>query len=57
MLPYGQFHEVAEKFRYDVERLSAYYSISYETICHRLSTLQRPSMRGVPFSFVRVDRA
>ncbi|GJF09166.1 HTH-type transcriptional regulator RamB [Mycolicibacterium cyprinidarum] len=57
VLPYGNFHEVAEKFRYDVERLSAYYSISYETICHRLSTLQRPSNRGVPFSFVRVDRA
>lgn len=57
VLPYGQFHEIAEKFRYDVERLSAYYSISYETVCHRLSTLQRPSMRGVPFSFVRVDRA
>jgi len=57
ILPYRQFHEVAEKFRYDVERLSAYYSVSYETICHRLSTLQRPSMRGVPFSFVRVDRA
>jgi XRE family transcriptional regulator, fatty acid utilization regulator len=57
VLPYGQFHDVAEKFRYDVERLSAYYSVSYETICHRLSTLQRPSMRGVPFSFVRVDRA
>ena len=57
VLPYGQFHEVAERFRYDVERLSAYYSTSYETICHRLSTLQRPSMRGVPFSFVRVDRA
>ncbi|MGE0218519.1 acetate metabolism transcriptional regulator RamB [Mycolicibacterium sp.] len=57
VLPYAQFHEVAEKFRYDVERLSAYYAISFETICHRLSTLQRPSMRGVPFSFVRVDRA
>ncbi|MBX7454692.1 acetate metabolism transcriptional regulator RamB [Mycolicibacterium sp. 3033] len=57
VLPYAQFHEVAESFRYDVERLSAYYSTSYETICHRLSTLQRPSMRGVPFSFVRVDRA
>ncbi len=57
VLPYGQFHDVAEKFRYDVERLSAFYSVSYETICHRLSTLQRPSMRGVPFSFVRVDRA
>lgn len=57
VLPYGQFHEVAEKFRYDVERLSAFYAVSYETVAHRLSTLQRPSMRGVPFSFVRVDRA
>ncbi|MGV0795544.1 acetate metabolism transcriptional regulator RamB [Mycolicibacterium elephantis] len=57
VLPYRNFHEVAENFRYDVERLSAYYSVSYETIAHRLSTLQRPSMRGVPLSFVRVDRA
>lgn len=57
VLPYGQFHDVAENFRYDVERLSAFYSVSYETIAHRLSTLQRPSMRGVPLSFVRVDRA
>ncbi len=57
ILPYQQFHDVAENFRYDVERLSASYSVSYETIAHRLSTLQRPSMRGVPLSFVRVDRA
>ncbi len=57
VLPYAQFHEVAEEYRYDIERLSAFYSVSYETICHRLSTLQRPSKRGVPFSFVRVDRA
>ena len=57
VLPYRQFHGVAETFRYDVERLSALYSVSFETIAHRLSTLQRPSMRGVPFSFVRVDRA
>jgi predicted transcriptional regulator len=57
VLPYGQFHHMAENFRYDIERLSAFYQVSYETICHRLSTLQRPSMRGVPFSFVRVDKA
>ncbi len=57
VLPYRQFHDVAENFRYDVERLSAFYSVSFETIAHRLSTLQRPSMRGVPLSFVRVDRA
>jgi predicted transcriptional regulator/transcriptional regulator with XRE-family HTH domain len=57
VLPYRQFHNVAESFRYDIERLSSLYSVSYETVCHRLSTLQRPSMRGVPFSFVRVDKA
>ncbi|MFR9752902.1 acetate metabolism transcriptional regulator RamB [Nocardia sp. 004] len=57
VLPYTHFHEVAEDFRYDIERLSALFGQSYETICHRLSTLQRPSLRGVPFSFVRVDRA
>ncbi|WP_156687712.1 acetate metabolism transcriptional regulator RamB [Mycobacterium sp. Marseille-P9652] len=57
VLPYHQFHDMAENFRYDVERLSSFYAVSYETIAHRLSTLQRPSMRGVPFSFIRVDRA
>ncbi|WP_067668107.1 acetate metabolism transcriptional regulator RamB [Nocardia miyunensis] len=57
VLPYSHFHEIAEDFRYDIERLSAHFTQSYETICHRLSTLQRPKLRGVPFSFVRVDRA
>jgi XRE family transcriptional regulator, fatty acid utilization regulator len=57
VLPYRQFHDVSENFNYDIERLSAFYQVSYETVCHRLSTLQRPSMRGVPFSFVRVDKA
>lgn len=57
VLPYRRFHEVAEDFRYDIERLSAFHSVSFETVCHRLSTLQRPNLRGVPFSFVRVDRA
>ena len=37
VLPYGQFHDVAENFRYDVERLSAFYSVSYETIAPPLS--------------------
>ena len=57
VLPYRQFHDVSENFGYKIERLSAFYQVSYETVCHRLSTLQRPSMRGVPFSFVRVDKA
>ncbi|WP_024795871.1 acetate metabolism transcriptional regulator RamB [Tomitella biformata] len=57
VLPYRQFHDAAEEFRYDIERLSTFFSISYETVCHRLSTMQRPALRGVPYSFVRVDRA
>ncbi|MFG3530874.1 short-chain fatty acyl-CoA regulator family protein [Streptomyces sp. NPDC047917] len=57
ILPYGTFHAAAEEFRYDIERLTDHFGLGYETVCHRLSTLQRPRLRGVPFSFVRVDRA
>lgn len=57
IMPYARFLDSAEDFRYDVERLAAFYSVGYETVCHRLSTLQRPGATGVPFSFVRVDRA
>lgn len=57
VLPYRQIRDRAEEFRYDVERLAQHFGVGFETICHRLSTLQRPRQRGVPFSFVRVDRA
>src|SRR5437764_1195978 len=39
------------------DRLRDRYGLGFETVCHRLSTLQRPKQRGVPFSFMRVDRA
>ncbi|MET8983171.1 short-chain fatty acyl-CoA regulator family protein [Streptomyces sp. NPDC004539] len=57
ILPYTAFHTAAEEARYDIERLTDHYGLGHETVCHRLSTLQRPRLRGVPFSFVRVDRA
>ncbi|MFG2292404.1 short-chain fatty acyl-CoA regulator family protein [Streptomyces sp. NPDC048603] len=57
ILPYRAFHTAATEFRYDIERLTDHFGLGYETVCHRLSTLQRPRLRGVPFSFVRVDRA
>ncbi|MFI5980166.1 short-chain fatty acyl-CoA regulator family protein [Streptomyces sp. NPDC051555] len=57
VLPYGAFHTAAEEERYDIEKLTVHFGLGYETVCHRLSTLQRPRLRGVPFSFVRVDRA
>ena len=57
ILPYRIFHASAEEARYDIEHLAGHFGVGYETVCHRLSTLQRPGLRGVPFSFVRVDRA
>ncbi|MYW41847.1 short-chain fatty acyl-CoA regulator family protein [Streptomyces sp. SID161] len=57
LMPYTAFHTIAEEVRYDVELLSARFGVGFETVCHRLSTLQRSGSRGVPFSFLRVDRA
>ncbi|MYT23663.1 DUF2083 domain-containing protein [Streptomyces sp. SID7760] len=57
LMPYTAFHEAAERVGYDIELLSARFGVGFETVCHRLSTLQRVGRRGVPFSFLRVDRA
>jgi predicted transcriptional regulator/transcriptional regulator with XRE-family HTH domain len=57
LLPYRQFLETAEALRYDIDALARRFNVGFETICHRLSTLQRPDARGVPFIFVRTDSA
>lgn len=57
ILPYAQFRDAAEALRYDIELLGQRFGVSFETVCHRLSTMQRPQDRGVPFFFIRVDRA
>ena len=57
VLPYGRFLAAAESLHYDIDLLARRFGVSFETVCHRLSTLQRPDARGVPFFFVRVDRA
>ena len=57
LMPYGRFAEAALAERHDVERLAQRFGVSFEQVCHRLSTLQRPGARGVPFFFLRVDMA
>ena len=57
ILPYRAFRDSAEAVRYDIGLLQRRFRVGYETIAHRLSTLQRPRARGVPFFLVRVDRA
>jgi XRE family transcriptional regulator, fatty acid utilization regulator len=57
LMPYQAFLAAAEAERYDIELLSRHFGVGFETTCHRLSTLQKPDARGVPFFFIRVDRA
>ena len=57
LLPYGRFLEAAEALHYDIDLLGQRFGVSFETVCHRLSTMQRPHATGVPFFFIRVDRA
>lgn len=57
LLPYRIFLAAAEELRYDIDQLARRFELGFETICHRLSTLQRPDARGVPFIFVRTDSA
>ncbi|MGU3498547.1 short-chain fatty acyl-CoA regulator family protein [Mycobacterium sp. C31M] len=57
LLPYRLFLSAAEELRYDIDQLARRFEMGFETVCHRLSTLQRPDARGVPFIFVRTDSA
>jgi predicted transcriptional regulator len=57
LMPYAAFLAAARSLRHDMEALATRFGVSFEQACHRLSTLQRPEARGVPFFFVRVDPA
>jgi predicted transcriptional regulator/transcriptional regulator with XRE-family HTH domain len=57
LMRYAPFLAAAQALRHDMEALAARFGVSFEQACHRLSSLQRPGARGVPFFFVRVDPA
>jgi predicted transcriptional regulator/DNA-binding XRE family transcriptional regulator len=57
MMPYAAFHGAAEALGYDVHVLAQRFNAGFEQVCHRLTTLQRPNARGVPFFLLRVDNA
>ena len=57
LMPYAPFHRLAEETGYDLGRLQARFGVSFEQAAHRLTTLSRPSARGVPFFLMRVDQA
>jgi hypothetical protein len=57
LMPYDAFLTSAKELRYDLEILQNRFGVSFEQVCHRLTTLQRKGARGVPFFFIRIDHA
>jgi predicted transcriptional regulator len=57
LMPYEPFLAAARELRYDVELLERRFGVSFEQVCHRLTTMRRPGSEGVPFHFIRVDIA
>lgn len=57
LMPYDAFLQEAETAAYDIDRIATEFSTSFEQVCQRLTTLQREGARGVPFFFLRIDKA
>ncbi|HEY4219828.1 MAG TPA: short-chain fatty acyl-CoA regulator family protein [Myxococcota bacterium] len=57
LMPYQPFFQAAEALRYDIELLGHRFRTSFEQVCHRVTTLRKPSALGVPFHLIRVDIA
>lgn len=57
LMPYAPFLAEAEAARYDFDHLATRFGVSFEQACHRATTLQREGAQGVPFFFLRIDRA
>ncbi len=57
IMPYEVFFQSAQSFRYDIEKLQHRFGVSMEQVFHRLTTLQKPGLSGIPFHMLRVDIA
>jgi XRE family transcriptional regulator, fatty acid utilization regulator len=57
MMPYAKFLTALDETGYDIERVRSRFGVSFEQAAQRLTTLDRPGARGIPFFMVRVDAA
>lgn len=57
LMPYAHFAGAARETRYDTGILQQRFNVSFEQVCHRLTTLRRPGGEGIPFHLIRVDIA
>ena len=57
VMPYGRFLRACDATGYDLPVLMRRFGVGFESLAHRLTTLQRVGQRGLPFFMVRLDRA
>src|SRR5690606_31419651 len=57
IMPYEAFYRACKETRYDIERIGRRFRVSFEQVCHRMTTLQRPGLSGIPLHMVRTDIA
>ena len=56
LMPYDAFHAMAEQSGYDIDRLASAFAVSFEQFV-RDYNVTAETKRGVPFFFLRVDKA
>ena len=56
-MPYEPFLSACRETRYDIERIARRFGASFEQVCHRMTTLQRPAHSGIPLHLIRTDIA
>jgi XRE family transcriptional regulator, fatty acid utilization regulator len=57
LMPYDAFLVEARASKYDFDHLATRFGVSFEQACHRATTMQRDGAQGVPFFFLRIDKA
>lgn len=57
LMPYDLFLRATLDSKYDFDHLATRFGVSFEQACHRATTLQRQGAKGVPFFFLRIDKA
>lgn len=57
LMPYDAFLAEAKASKYDMDHLATRFGVSFEQACHRATTLNREGAQGVPFFFLRIDKA
>jgi len=57
MMPYDEFKHSAHETSHDLETLATRFSVSFDQVCQRLTTLNRRNDTGIPFFYFKFNEA